>query len=320
MGTLCMRGWSGRGAAAALVLMAAGGPASAIVIRSDRTELAHIQLGSQPQFQSVGTVSLNSSLYASAVLIAPGYALTAAHVGYDQNNQLVTNPGAYSFNFGGEVRTATAFNIHPLYVHGLLEFGYDLAVVQLSAPVNNVTPAVIHRGRNEVGNQVTSVGYGLFGYGAPTGSIPGGFQTGTEGTRRAGTNVVDLAGADYVVFWSPDILLYDFDDPTDGLPNMMGSDIPLDMEDQIAPGDSGGGTFMMTPDGWELVGIHSFYFNNALTPVPPNPLGGYGFGSGMTRVSGYLNFIESFVPSIVPAPGASVLLAIGLVGASRRRR
>lgn len=310
-----------RAAAVAALACCAGWatPAEAIVIRHDRFEQSHIDLAAQPQFQSVGTVSLDSSLYASAVLISPNFVLTAAHVGYDPSNQLVTDASRYSFNFGGQVRTGTAFNIHPQYFHGFSSLGYDIAVVQLNAPINSVVPAVLYSGSAELNQQVTSVGYGLFGTGT-TGINPS--DPSTAGTRRGGTNIIDfpLADPDFPNFgnWSRDILLYDFDDPADGIPNMMGSEIPTDLEDNIAYGDSGGGSFMLTPDGWRLVGIHSFFFRTAITPL--NPLDGYGYGSGLSRVGAYLNYIAQFEPSLVPTPGAAGLLGLGLLTIARRRR
>ena len=309
-------------AAAIVAVVCSAGLASrseAIVIRHDRLEQSHIDLAAQPQFQSVGTVSLDSSLYASAVLISPNFVLTAAHVGYDSANQLVADPTRYSFNIGGQVRTGTAFNIHPQYFHGFSSLGYDIAVVQLNAPINSVIPAVLYSGSAELNQQVTSVGYGLFGTGT-TGINPSDLST--AGTRRAGTNIIDFPLADPNIpnfgNWSSDILLYDFDDPVDGVPNMMGSAVPTDMEDNIAYGDSGGGSFMLTPDGWRLVGIHSFFFRTQPTPV--NPLDGYGYGSGLSRVGAYLNFIAQFEPSLVPTPGAAGLLGLGLLTITRRRR
>ncbi|MGH7132818.1 MAG: trypsin-like serine protease [Phycisphaerales bacterium] len=311
-----------RAMAAAAVVCCAGlaGRAEAIVIRHDRFEQAHIDLASQPQFQSVGTVSLDSSLYASAVLISPNFVLTAAHVAFDRSGQQATDhPERYTFSFGGQVRTGTAFNIHPQYLHGFASLGYDIAVVQLSSPINSVIPAVLYNGNAELNQQVTSVGYGLFGTGT-TGITP--TDLSTAGTRRAGTNIIDFPLADPGIpnfgNWSSDILLYDFDDPTDGIPNMMGSEIPTDMEDNIAYGDSGGGSFMMTPDGWRLVGIHSFFFRTQ--PTPLNPLDGYGYGSGLSRVGAYLNFISQFEPSLVPTPGAAGLMGLGMLAVARRRR
>ena len=71
----------------------------------------------------------------------------------------------------------------PAAWNGDLNDGNDIAIMQLSSPINSITPASIYRGSSELGAEVTMVGYGRTGDG----------QTGSNlvsGTRRAGGSVV----------------------------------------------------------------------------------------------------------------------------------
>ena len=80
------------------------------------------------------------------------------------------------------------------------------------------------------------MGYGRAGTGF-TGDL-----SGTIGTKRAGTNVIDALGSDRG--FNESILLTDFDNPNAETDSTYGSAAPTDLEIQVGPGDSGGALFI----------------------------------------------------------------------------
>jgi len=286
---------------AAVGFLISAGTAWAGIIRDDVPDASYQALGNDPNYASVGRV--NSSIgTTTGVLISQDWFLTAGHVVWG-NYQANT---AVSFNVGSNSYSSAEIVMHPGYVNGSAQNGFDLALVRLSSPVTNVTPASLYTGNGELGQVGTSVGFGQGGTGT-TGA------TSSTGTKRAGTNVIDIDGATYAG-WSPSVLLSDFDRP--GTPaNLWGSPTPTPLEYLVAPGDSGSGVFIDVGNGPELAAIASFVLFNG------DGLNyGYGDRMGAIRVSAELAWISEVTG--VPEPSSLVLAAVGvaLVTAARIRR
>ena len=72
---------------------------------------------------------------------------------------------------------------------------------------------------------------------------------------------------------------------------------PVNLEGLIAPGDSGGGVFIDTPNGPELAGVNSFAMS-----WDGRVNSSYGDASGHTRVSAFENSINSYLTGQATTP------------------
>jgi hypothetical protein len=293
-------------------------------VRDDRSDSLYLNLGSL--YPSVGQIlgaDPTSSFAASAVLVSPNWALTAAHV--------TSGATSLSYNIGGNSYAGSGWVTNPNWT-GSLSNGYDLGLIHFDSAISNVAPALRYTGSSERGQTATYVGYGTTG-------------TGLTGWKNVSSfSQLQKRGEQNVIDYLPNsrLLESDFDNPVKKYQkrdNSMGSSTPLDLEGLIAPGDSGGGVFINVGGVDYLAGINSF-----LAAWDGRVNADYGDISGAIRVSAFNSWIDSVINgpaptnlaislvadanavelttgSAVPEPATSVLfLVAALAGLIRRRR
>jgi len=249
---------------------------------------------------AVGGVGCSGTLLADNLHI-----LTAAHCldGNDDGLADVTSLTATFYLSGGPVvRSGAGYTLAPGW-NGDFIHGADLGIITLAsaAPVSGYG---IYTDVNSIGFVATLAGYGRQG----TGNT--GYQSGTFGTLRTGSNRMDTVWGD--ITGTP--FAFDFDDGTtarDTIGNL--TSLPPDLglgtaEALIAPGDSGGPSFL---DGL-IVGVHSFVGTfGAPYDLDSGLNGTFGELGGDTRVAAYSGWINGML-SPVPEPQLPVLFAAGL--------
>jgi hypothetical protein len=243
-------------------------PASAIVVRDPAEDPLHITLGSNTAYDSVGQflgTTDRTGFLASGTLVAPEWVLTAAHV--------VDNAKTLTFNIGGQAYQADQKIVYPNW-NGDLWSGYDIGLVHLAKPVDNIKPAQLYTGSRELNQPDTVVGFG------ETGSSDSG-GTKTDGLKRGAQNIISQIE-------NKRILVADFDSPASAAAAPAGCSHALPLEGLIAPGDSGGGLFITTPTGTYLAGVNSFVGSDFGIPHSI-----YGNFSGHIRVSAFSDWIEA---------------------------
>jgi hypothetical protein len=300
--------------------------ASAGTIRHDVDPQAYVNLGTSPIATTVGRLDVNpegasdapgfnaSPAIGSATLVAPNWALTAAHV--------MESARSAQFMVGDHTYNAEGWVLHPKYT-GDLRRGYDLALVKLTEQVPNVTPAPLYHGRRELGQTVTLAGYGRTGTGL-TGDVT------DDRVRRAGTNridgtVKDGRGGQLVLSRklprNARTFAMDFDNPAEPSQSTMGPSFATPFEFLISRGDSGGGAFIDFGNGIPmLVGVHSF---GEFTDGEDDS--DYGDITGHTRVSRFSDWVDMVIDSDGRArhlrfisPSAADVAVASVSGASPR--
>jgi hypothetical protein len=265
---------------AAVLLLAVGlgaVPAQAIVVRDAQNDSLYRTLGSSTPYESVGRfigTTPTSGFLASGTLVAPEWVLTAAHVVDSANN--------LSFSIGGQTYRVDRTIVYPGW-NGNLWSGYDIGLVHLVKPVDNIEPAHLYTGSGELNQADTVVGFGKTGTGNSGDTICGGL-------KRAAQNVISQIE-------NKRLLVADFDNPLPPGAVPLGYSHALPLEGLIAPGDSGGGLFITTATGTYLAGVNSFVGSDFGLPHSV-----YGNFSGHTRVSAFCDWIEARIRGEDPGP------------------
>jgi hypothetical protein len=257
------------------LLLAIALPASAIVIRHDVDDSRY--RAASTEFPAL--VDLPGEGH--GILIAPQWVVTAAHAVTWQSEikQVVLN---------GKARDVEKVVVHAGYkklpqdliddaiktkdatrIVDFLAAQDDIALVKLTAPVQDVTPAILFTGSSELGQTVELIGKGATGTGM-TGQDAGGSHR--TDLRRAYNKIVDVQDR-----W----ICYVFDKPPAG----------LELEGISGDGDSGGPVLIKVEGKWQLAGLASWKkheHDNALVLDP----GLYGQKNYNVRVSHYTKWIE----------------------------
>ena len=228
--------------------------ASAMITRHDRADALYLELGTH--YPMVGQIARMGG----ATLIAPEWAVTAAHVAEANHFRAPT------VRFGNQEYGIAEVFIHPDWTP---EGRHDIAVLKLAAPVSNISPAAIYAGTDEVGKEITFVGRGDWGTGV-TGPVL------KDGKRRAATNRIDSVDAYWIYF------------------TLDSGDAATDLEGINGPGDSGTPTLLMRNDTTFIVGVSSWG-----SPGPQGPRS-YGCGDAHTRVSSYAKWIREAMSGRTP--------------------
>jgi hypothetical protein len=265
-----------------LVLLFFAREVLAISRRHDVSDHQYIQLADS--YPSVGKF-INGFSNGSGVLIAPQWVLIASH-------NLMFQTAPFAFEIGREVYHIDWAKRHFValpWPYGA-DLTLDIALAHLDRPVSHVSPVPLYTGNDELGMLATIVGYGIPGdgwRGAPTG--------GSQAHKRAAQNIIDAIGhydgRQVDIDAAGTLMFYDFDNPANvkEAQNWFGgSNIPLALEGMMTAGDSGGGVFVDTPQGRQLIGISSGVF-------PGHTAGSshtYGIISRTVRVSSYIDWIH----------------------------
>ncbi len=290
-----------------ICLLVFAGQAQAGLMRADVDPGLYEAYAQDPMFQSVGCLFVNESsgwVAGSAVIISPEWLLTAAHVvdgGGGSISEVRFYTGASIYAGYDSLTYGDAYYLHPGFAPGQNGVGVDLALVHLSTPITNLTPATLYSGVDERGTLMSMVGYGA----------PGNEVTGVgefDGVKRAGTNVASDFGGD-ALYWAEIESQYWI------APFLYQRSDVQSLEWMGTPGDSGGGWFADIDGEMQLVGISQGWIDDL----------GY-FGDTMAlRTSLYNDWIYETMEanSSVPEPSTLVIFASGMLAllpAVRRRR
>ncbi len=291
------RRWFQRSAWAFAAFLAAQ-PARAIVFQSTTAQGVGLGAGNAAldgEAELVVSLGNGTAVGCSGSLVGGGsYILTAAHCVTGDTD--TTSATSISINFAnvGLNTSSTSYIVNPTW-NGTLTHGGDLALIKLSAPVTSIPSYTLGLASSAVGDVVTVAGYGDTGVGST------GYVAYTFGTLYYGRN-------QYIGVFTDDPTVYGYGFTLGG--GTIGSDQVM-----IAPGDSGGGSFINVNGALELVGVHDFIACETDGCTPDSQFGQYG---GDTSVYADAAFLDSVLSA--PEPGSFLIVGTGLSGLAAIRR
>lgn len=264
-----------------ILVFAAGFPAAAIVVRDDVAPNRY--LASESDYPAVFGIYRGPSGQPDclATLVAPRWALTAAHCTQDAPLlEALSTESRYEVTVAGIPHAIDRVVRHPSWNGDVEGDSFDLALVRLAEAEKNTRPVPLGRAFDEIGQTVVMVGWGDHGTGLTGPQQP-------DGRFRRAENRIE--GADDHWLW------WDFSKPGEG-----GGALPL--EGISGPGDSGGPAFVAGKSGDLLVGISSSQVTGG------GPEGIYGVTEYYSRVSKAIDWIDSVISAdsrtceTMPAP------------------
>ena len=345
-------------ACAAWSLAAANGPVATIVASDNPANW----LGAgNPALDGVARLNISAvggggGVCSGNLLSGGQYLLTAAHCITDDNTgALVVGSIDVAFKSGTVNTTAAAYFVAPGWrgFNRSAGDGSDLAIVKLSSTVASVRGYELSN-TNDVGRTFMMAGYGLIGTGAvgATGGVSAlhyGFNVNDttdydmQMTLRNGGYGDAQLGPMYPIKYG-ETYVYDFDsgnadqNALKRMFNLAGAASSSGLglgasESMIAPGDSGGGDFVLVNGQYVLSAVHSYGWDlcttlanggldDSLGNCVVSVANGSSFGSlgGSTAVFSSIDWIHTIVT--VPEPGtwALMLAGLGVFGFTARRR
>lgn len=240
--------------------------ADAVVVRHDVEGAAY--LVRESEFPAIFSLYRSRAGHPDclATLIAPRFALTAAHCTDVKKLHAAIDAGSgYPVEIAGHAETVVAVIAPPARADGSQP---GVAILQPGSPVLGIEPINPHSANDEVGRVVLMPGWGRTGTGQ-SGAGP------SDGLFRVAENRIDRA-ENGRLYWL-------FDDPASGR--------ALTLEGISGPGDSGGPALMRSGKGWTIVGVSSAQRNGDA------PEGVYGVEEVFVRVSDLAAWIDGVTHS-----------------------
>ncbi len=207
-----------------------------------------------------GIISLFGDDDCSATLVHQSYLITVAHCAQDLDSNQV-------LKINGEKYHIKKVLIHKKWRDARDE--YDIALIQLATPVEDVTPIPVYRGVLHQGDHVTLLGRGMItdGLRGEAGGKPG-------GQLRRATNTIYRLKEHFIVFkfFRPE------------------NEAVTPLEGIGVSGDSGGPVLIRGEDGREyIIGMNSWGSGN------DNTVGKYDMKDYQTRIERYFDFIDQYI-------------------------
>lgn len=211
-----------------------------------------------------------------ATVIHQQWALTAAHCTEETMVEEIVDAGRrFGVRVAGKSREIDLVIKHPLYDQRSAT-DVDLALLRFREPSNTPLPIDLQQEPDELGEEISLIGWGYFGLGTLGRQYD-------DGRLRRATNIISTAER---------YLRFEFDDPRDA----MSDSLPL--EGMPSLGDSGGPALIESELGAKLAGIAVGQIQGA--DYEEETQGKYGATAVYERVSSHIDWIEEVVGSELP--------------------